>query len=46
MLPPDGLPPVKPPVYFSGDLLGRGPWKQYWAQVNSRAHSFREGISY
>ena len=46
VLPPNGLPPVKPPVYFSGDLLGRGPWKQFWAQVNGRAHSFREGVGY
>lgn len=46
VVPPEGLPPVKPPVYFSGDLLGRGPWKQYWAGVNSRAHTFRESIAY
>jgi hypothetical protein len=46
VLPPDGLPPVKPPVYFSGDLLGRGPWKQFWANVNSRAHTFRESVGY
>lgn len=46
VVPPEGLPPVKPPVYFSGDLLGRGPWKQYWAGVNSRAHNFRESIAY
>ena len=46
VIPPEGLPPVKPPVYFSGDLLGRGPWKQFWAQVNSRAHNFRESIAY
>ena len=43
---PEGLPPVKPPIYFSGDLLGRGPWKQFWANVNSRAHNFRESIGY
>jgi len=46
VLPPEGLPPVKPPIYFSGDLLGRGPWKQFWANVNSRAHNFRESIGY
>ncbi len=46
VLPPEGHAPVKPPVYFSGDLLGRGPWKQFWATVNSRAHTFRESIAY
>ena len=43
---PEGWPPVKPPGYFSGDLLGRGPWKQYWDNVNSRAHHFRESVGY
>lgn len=42
---PDGYPPVKPPNYFGGDLLGRGPWKQYWANVNGRAHAFREALA-
>ncbi len=46
VIPPDDLPPVKPPVYFSGDLLGRGPWRQYWAGINSKAHNFRESIAY
>ena len=41
---PEGYPPVKPPNYFGGDLLGRGPWKQYWQNVNSRAHHFRESV--
>jgi hypothetical protein len=39
---PEGYPPVKPPNYFGGDLLGRGPWKQFWANINTRAHHFRE----
>ncbi len=39
---PDGHPPVKPPVYFHGDLLGKGPWKLYWSNVNGKAHLFRE----
>ncbi len=41
---PEGYPPVKPPVYFHGDLLGKGPWKQFWTTVNGRAHTFREAI--
>lgn len=41
---PEGFPPVKPPNYFGGDLLGRGPWKQYWASLNARAHAFREAL--
>jgi len=39
---PEGYPPVKPPNYFGGDLLGRGPWKQFWANINTKAHHFRE----
>ncbi len=39
---PEGYPPVKPPVYFHGDLLGKGPWKLYWTTINGRAHDFRE----
>jgi len=39
---PEGHPPVKPPVYFHGDLLGKGPWKLYWSNVNAKAHQFRE----
>lgn len=41
---PEEFPPVKPPNYFGGDLLGPGPWKQYWEAVNSRAHQFREAL--
>jgi len=41
---PDGYPPVNPPRYFGGDLMGRGPWKQFWANLNSKAHYFRESI--
>lgn len=41
---PEGFPPVKPPNYFGGDLLGRGPWKQYWAALNGQAHNFREAL--
>jgi len=41
---PEGFPPVKPPNYFGGDLLGRGPWKQYWKNLNERAHQFRESV--
>jgi hypothetical protein len=42
---PEGYPPVKPPNYFGGDLLGRGPWKQFWANINTRAHHFREATA-
>ena len=41
---PEGFPPVKPPNYFGGDLLGVGPWSQYWNNVIARAHHFRESI--
>ncbi len=41
---PDGYPPVKPPVYFHGDLLGKGPWKLFWQSLNDRAHHFREAM--
>lgn len=41
---PEGHPPVKPPLYFGGDVLGRGPWTQYWKALNSRAHHFRESV--
>jgi hypothetical protein len=41
---PDGYPPVKPPVYFHGDLLGKGPWKLFWQSINDRAHHFREVV--
>lgn len=41
---PEGHPPVKPPNYFGGDLLGRGPWKQYWGALDARAHTFREAV--
>ena len=39
---PDEFPPVKPPVYFGGDLMGRGPWKQFWSTIDNKAHHFRE----
>jgi hypothetical protein len=39
---PEGYPAVKPPVYFGGDLLARGPWKLFWSQVVDRAAQFRE----
>jgi len=41
---PEGFAPVNPPKYFGGDLMGRGPWKQFWANLNSKAHHFRESI--
>ncbi|MCB9675535.1 MAG: hypothetical protein H6737_10490 [Alphaproteobacteria bacterium] len=41
---PEGFPPVKPPNYFGGDLMGRGPWKQFWNNLNARAHHFRESV--
>ena len=41
---PEGFPPVKPPNYFGGDLMGRGPWKQFWTNLNSSAHHFRESV--
>ncbi len=42
---PPGFPMVKPPMYFQGDLLGRGPWKQFWIAVEDRAHHFREALA-
>ncbi len=42
---PEGHPPVKPPIYFHGDLLGKGPWKLYWDTVNGKAHHFREAVA-
>jgi hypothetical protein len=41
---PAGHPPVRPPNYFGGDVLGRGPWKQYWDNLENRAHHFREAL--
>lgn len=41
---PEGFPPVKPPNYFGGDLLGRGPWKQFWQAISAKAHHFREAL--
>jgi hypothetical protein len=41
---PEGFPPVKPPNYFGGDLMSVGPWSQYWTNVISRAHHFRETL--
>ncbi len=42
---PEGFPPVKPPNYFGGDLMGRGPWKQFWNHLNAAAHHFRESVA-
>jgi len=42
--PGDPFPPVKPPNYFGGDLLGKGPWKQFWMGVGNKAHHFRESL--
>jgi hypothetical protein len=42
---PEGFPPVKPPNYFGGDLMGRGPWKQFWSNLNAAAHHFRESVA-
>ena len=39
---PEFYPPVKPPAYFAGDLMARGPWKQFWAVIDTKAHQFRE----
>ena len=41
---PEGYPPVKPPNYFGGDLMGVGPWAQYWNNVIAKAHHFRESV--
>ena len=41
---PPGFDPVKPPIYFGGDLMGRGPWKQFWTVLEDRAHHFREAL--
>lgn len=41
---PEGFDPVKPPIYFGGDLLGRGPWKQFWSALEDRSHHFREAL--
>lgn len=42
---PPGYDPVKPPKYFQGDLLGRGPWKQFWSVVEDKSHHFREALN-
>jgi hypothetical protein len=42
---PPGHPPVKPPIYFGGDIMGRGPWKQFWSVIEDRAHHFREALA-
>lgn len=39
---PEGYNRVQPPGYFGGDLLARGPWKLFWAEVVNRAAQFRE----
>jgi len=41
----DQYPPVKPPNYFGGDLMGVGPWSQFWHQVQTHAQAFREQTS-
>lgn len=41
---PRGYDPVKPPNYFGGDLMGRGPWTQFWSTIEDRAHHFREAL--
>lgn len=41
---PEGFPPVRPPIYFGGDLMGRGPWRQYWTTIEQRAHHVRENL--
>lgn len=40
----DAYPPVKPPNYFGGDLMGVGPWSQFWSNIEARAHAFRETV--
>jgi hypothetical protein len=42
---PPGLEPVKPPVYFGGDLMGKGPWQQFWRVMEDRSHHFREALA-
>lgn len=42
---PPGHDPVKPPIYFGGDLMARGPWKQFWHVIEDRAHHFREALA-
>jgi hypothetical protein len=44
VLPGEPFPPVKPPNYFGGDLLSKGPWKQFWLGVGNKAHHFRESL--
>lgn len=44
VVPEGGHAPVKPPRYFSGDLMGAGPWAQFWNRVMARAHHFRESL--
>lgn len=45
VIPEQGYAPVKPPNYFSGDILGRGSWRQYWDNIEARAHHFRESMA-
>jgi len=42
---PAGFDPVKPPAYFGGDLLGPGPWRQFWSALEDRSHHFREALA-
>lgn len=41
---PESHPPVKPPRYFGGDIMGPGPWRQYWNAIEDSAHHFREAL--
>lgn len=45
VLPGEPYGPVKPPNYFGGDLLGKGPWKQFWSSVLNKSHAFREATA-
>lgn len=40
----EAYPPVKPPNYFGGDLMGVGPFSQFWQNIVARSHSFRESV--
>jgi hypothetical protein len=42
---PEEFDPVKPPPYFGGDLLHRGPWKQFWLDIEKYSHHFREALN-
>ena len=42
---PRDFDPVKPPNYFGGDIMGRGPWKQFWNNIEDRSHHFRQALA-